>query len=291
MIKKGIILAGGKGTRLKPITDFVCKQLLPVYDKPMIYYPLSTLLLLGITDILIISTPRDVPLLYDAIGDGTRLGVRIRYEVQAEPKGLADAFIVGEDFIGDDAVCMILGDNILHMANFTQFFNDCMQLEKGAWLVGAHVTDPRSFGIINRDKSGAITSLEEKPTHPTSDMAAIGLYFYDNSVVEKAKSLAASIRGELEIMDLNSLYLNEGNINAKYLSRGATWMDAGQFENLLDAGNFIRIVEKQMGLKIGCIEEAAFMRQTISREQLHALAQEFSSSPYGKYLQSISKWN
>ena len=290
-VKKGIILAGGSGTRLKPITDFVCKQLLPVYDKPMVYYPLTTLILLGITDILIISTPRDLPLLKDAIGDGSRIGVTISYEIQEEPRGLPDAFIIGEKFIGDDPVCMILGDNILHLSNFHQFFEDCQMLEKGAWVTGAYVSEPQHFGVINRYPDGSIKSLVEKPEVPESNVAAIGLYFYDSSVVEKAKSLKPSKRGELEIMELNKLYLDEGNLKAKYLTRGASWMDAGQFDNLLDVSNFIRIVEKQMGLKIGCIEEAAYHKGLITKKELSVLASEFRKSPYGEYLRGVLAWN
>lgn len=288
MIKKGIILAGGSGTRLRPITDVVCKQLLPIYDKPMIYYPLSTLMLLGVQDILIISTPKDTPILESVLGNGQELGIKLTYKIQAEPKGLAEAFIVGADFVGADPVCLILGDNILHMSRISAFLRDCYTLEKGAYLVGVPVLDPERFGVIEYDQDGNVLSLEEKPKNPKSEMAAIGLYFYDGTVVEKARSLKPSARGELEITDLNNLYLREGELRAKFLSRGSTWLDAGIFDTIMDAGQYMQIVEKRLGLKIGCIEEVAFMMDYIDLRQFRILAEKYSKSPYGEYLQSIS---
>lgn len=288
VVKKGIILAGGSGTRLRPITDVVCKQLLPIYDKPMIYYPLSTLMLLGIQDILIISTPKDTPILETVLGDGKELGINLSYKVQAEPKGLAEAFIVGADFVGTDPVCLILGDNILHMSRIGAFLKDCSSLEKGAYIVGVPVLDPERFGVIEYDKDGNVLSLEEKPSKPKSEMAAIGLYFYDGTVVEKAISLQPSVRGELEITDLNNLYLRNGDLKAKFLSRGSTWLDAGIFDTIMDAGQYMQIVEQRLGLKIGCIEEVAFMMDYINLEQLKKLAEKYSKSPYGEYLQAIT---
>ncbi len=283
-MKKGIILAGGSGTRLMPLTEFVCKQLLPVYDKPMIYYPLSTLILLGITEILIISTPRDIHTLQAAIGDGARLGLHIAYKVQDEPRGLPEAFILAEEFIGRDPVCLMLGDNILHIADLFNAFSACVQLQHGAFVVGAPVTEPGNFGVIELDVKNNIISLEEKPEHPKSNLAAIGLYFYDNTVVEKVRNLTPSVRGELEITDLNKLYLREGSLKCKRLSRGATWLDAGMFDALADATQFVKIVEARLGLKIGCIEEAAYMMGRITKNELLAIADIYGKSPYGKYL-------
>lgn len=287
-MKKGILLAGGHGTRLMPLTEFFCKQLLPVYDKPLIYYPLSTLILLGITEVMIISTPRDTPILQDAIGSGAKLGLNITYKVQDAPNGLAEAFILGEDFIGSDPVCLMLGDNILHMADLYQNLSGCTTLRDGAVIIGTPVTDPRQFGVIEIDDNNKIVSLEEKPQQPKSNLAAIGLYFYDNTVVQKAKQLRPSARGELEITDLNNMYLIEGKLYCHRLSRGATWLDAGAFEPLADASAFIRIVEKRLGLKIGCIEEAAFMMDRISSEQLLDIAKLYEKSPYGAYLRSVA---
>lgn len=287
-MKKGILLAGGHGTRLMPLTEFFCKQLLPVYDKPLIYYPLSTLILLGITDIMIISTPRDTPTLQEAIGDGTKLGLKISYKVQDAPNGLAEAFILAQDFIGTDPVCLMLGDNILHMADLYQNLKGCTDLQDGAVIIGTPVIDPKLFGVIEIDENLNIISLEEKPQDPKSNLAAIGLYFYDNSVVHKAKQLHPSVRGELEITDLNNMYLNEGKLRCHRLSRGATWLDAGAFEPLADASAFIRIVEKRLGLKIGCIEEAAFMMGRINSTQLLKIAKSYEKSPYGAYLLTVA---
>lgn len=287
-MRKGIILAGGSGTRLRPITDVVCKQLLPVYDKPMIYYPLSTLMMLGIQDILIISTPKDTPILREVLGNGNDLGIKLSYAVQNEPRGLADAFIVGADFVGNDPVCLILGDNILHMARIGPFMQECTTITDGAYIVGTPVMDPERFGVIEYDAEGNILSLEEKPQAPKSEMAAIGLYFYDGTVVERAKALKPSPRGEIEITDLNRSYLNDGKLKAKFLSRGSTWLDAGIFDTIIDAGVYMQIVEKRLGLKIGCIEEVAFMMSYISLEQLKSFAQKYGKSPYGEYLLKIS---
>lgn len=287
-MKKGIILAGGSGTRLMPLTEFFCKQLLPVYDKPMIYYPLSTLILLGMTDILIISTPRDTPILEKAIGNGRKLGINISYEIQEKPNGLAEAFIVGEEFINNDPVCLMLGDNILHVADLANAFKHCVGSNQGATIVGTPVIDPTNFGVIELDENSNIISLEEKPKHPKSNIAAIGLYFYDNTVVERAKQIKPSNRGELEITDLNKSYLHDSQLKCHRLSRGATWLDAGLFETLADASAFIRIVEKRLGLKIGCIEEAAYMMSKISRVDLMELANHYGKSPYGDYLHMIS---
>lgn len=287
-MKKGILLAGGYGTRLMPLTEFFCKQLLPVYDKPLIYYPLSTLILLGITEILIISTPRDTPVLQKALGNGSRLGINIAYKVQPKPYGLAEAFILAENFIESDPVCLMLGDNILHVADLYQNFKACTELRHGAVIIGTPVTDPRDFGVIELDEKQNIISLEEKPRIPKSNLASIGLYFYDNTVIKKAKSLKPSSRGELEITDLNNLYLQVGQLSCHRLSRGATWLDAGGFETLADACAFIRIVEKRLGLKIGCIEEAAFMMGRINNRQLLTIAKQYNKSPYGLYLQNIA---
>lgn len=287
-MKKGIILAGGSGTRLRPITDVVCKQLLPIYDKPMIYYPLSTLMLLGIQDILIISTPKDTPILESVLGDGSELGIRLTYKVQVEPNGLAEAFIIGADFIGTDPVCLILGDNILHMSRIGEYLRDCYTLTKGAYLLGVPVLDPERFGVIEYDQYGNVLSLEEKPQNPKSEMAAIGVYFYDETVVERVRSLKPSDRGELEITDLNNLYLRDGQLKAKFLSRGSTWLDAGVFDTIMDAGQYMRIVEMRLGLKIGCIEEVAYMMDYINLQQLKILAGKYSKSPYGEYLYRIS---
>lgn len=287
-MKKGIILAGGNGTRLRPITDVVCKQLLPVYDKPMIYYPLSTLMLLGIKEILIISTEKDTPILESVLGDGKNLGIQLNYAVQKEPRGLADAFLVGEDFIKNDPVCLILGDNILHMAGIREFMRDCTKLTDGAYIIGTPVMDPERFGVIEYNDEGKILSLEEKPRNPKSEMAAIGLYFYDKTVVQRAKDLKPSPRGEIEITDLNKTYLQDGTLKAKFMSRGSTWLDAGIFDTIMDAGSYMQIVEKRLGLKIGCIEEVAFMMNYIQLDQLNAFAHKYGKSPYGEYLDKIA---
>ncbi|RDB07818.1 glucose-1-phosphate thymidylyltransferase RfbA [Runella aurantiaca] len=286
-IRKGIILAGGSGSRLRPLTDFFCKQLLPVYDKPMIYYPLSTLMLLGIKDILIISTPKDTPILEAAIGSGAHLGINITYAVQEQPRGLADAFIIAEDFIGNDAVCLMLGDNILHMASIGCEFADCRNLIKGAYIIGIPSTEPHRFGVIEYDEHKRVISLEEKPLNPKSDMVSIGLYFYDRTVVQKAKNLKPSDRGELEITEINNMYLKEGNLRCKFLSRGSTWMDAGVFDSIVDAGVYMSIVEEHLGLKIGCIEEVAYMMDNITLDELCILSEKYCNSTYGDYLKTL----
>ncbi|NKB48016.1 MAG: glucose-1-phosphate thymidylyltransferase RfbA [Alphaproteobacteria bacterium] len=286
-IRKGIILAGGSGTRLRPLTDSVCKQLLPVYDKPLIHYPLSTLMILGIREILIISTPKDLPMLESVLGDGSRLGISIEYKDQKEPRGLPEAFLVGEDFINGESVCMILGDNILHWGHLKMLWTECMALTEGAYIVGIHHNDPELFGVIECDENQNVLSLEEKPKVPKSNIVAIGLYFFDRRVVEYTKMLKPSARGELEIVDLSNIYLRQRQLSAKFLSRGVTWFDAGTFDSLLDASNLVNIVEKHQGLKIGCIEEASFNLGYIDEEQLLSNADRYANSAYGLYLRSL----
>ena len=258
---KGIILAGGSGTRLYPITKSISKQIIPVYDKPMIYYPLSVLLLAGIRDILIISTPHDISLYQNLLEDGSQLGVNIQYAVQPSPDGLAQAFIIGEEFIGDDNVCMILGDNIFYGYNFRSILEEATALEDGATVFGYYVNDPERYGVVDFDQDGAVLSIEEKPDEPKSNYAVTGLYFYSNDVVKKAKSLKPSVRGELEITDLNRLYLEEGRLNVKLLGRGFAWLDTGTHDSLLQASNFIATIEQRQGLKVSCIEEIAYKKR------------------------------
>jgi glucose-1-phosphate thymidylyltransferase len=285
---KGIILAGGSGTRLYPITSTISKQMLPVYDKPMIYYPLSTLMLAGIREILIISTPRDLPGFNSLLGDGKSLGLRFSYIEQPSPDGLAQAFILGEKFIGKDPVCMILGDNIFYGHGFGDALLKTAQITKGACVFGYYVNDPERYGVVEFDLNRKAISIEEKPSHPKSNYAVTGLYFYDNSVVKKAKSLKPSPRGELEITDLNRLFLNEGTLEVKLMGRGMAWLDTGTYESLLQASNFIATLEQRQGLKASCIEEIALKRGFISKEQLVELAQPFKNSQYGKYLLRIA---
>jgi len=285
---KGIILAGGSGTRLYPITSTISKQMLPVYDKPMIYYPLSTLMLAGIRDILIISTPRDLPGFHRLLGDGKSLGLTFSYIEQPSPDGLAQAFILGEKFIGNDSVCMILGDNIFYGHGFGDVLLKTSQITKGACVFGYYVTDPERYGVVEFDGNRKAISIEEKPSQPRSNYAVTGLYFYDNSVVKKAKSQKPSARGELEITDLNRLYLNEGTLEVKLMGRGMAWLDTGTYESLLQASNFIATLEQRQGLKASCIEEIAFKRGFITKEQLVAIAQPFKNSQYGKYLLRIA---
>jgi glucose-1-phosphate thymidylyltransferase len=285
---KGIILAGGSGTRLYPITSAISKQMLPVYDKPMIYYPLSTLMLAGIRDILIISTPRDLPGFRNLLGDGKPLGLSFSYIEQPSPDGLAQAFILGDKFIGKDNVCMILGDNIFYGHGFGDALLNTSKLNKGACVFGYYVTDPERYGVVEFDRNGKAVTIEEKPSTPRSNYAVTGLYFYDNSVVDKAKSLKPSARGELEITDLNRLYLEDGTLEVKVLGRGMAWLDTGTYESLLQAANFIATLEQRQGLKASCIEEIAFKRGFISKDQLIALAQPVKNSQYGKYLLRIA---
>lgn len=281
---KGIILAGGSGTRLYPITKSISKQIIPVYDKPMIYYPLSVLMLAGIRDILIISTPQDISLYQHLLEDGSQLGIRISYAVQPSPDGLAQAFLIGEEFIGDDHVCMILGDNIFYGYNFRTLLEEAVVIEDGALVFGYYVNDPERYGVAEFDEEGCVLSLEEKPSDPKSNYAVTGLYFYSNDVVEKAKSLKPSPRGELEITDLNRLYLNEGRLKVKLLGRGFAWLDTGTHDSLLQASNFIATIEQRQGLKVSCIEEIAFKKGYINKEQLLKLAKPLLKNQYGEYL-------
>jgi len=285
---KGIILAGGSGTRLYPITQAISKQIIPVYDKPMIYYPLSVLMLAGIREILIISTPKDIHLYQDLLGDGKQLGLDISYVEQPSPDGLAQAFILGEDFIGNDSVCLVLGDNIFYGHSFGDLVLDAANLEDGAIVFGYYVKDPERYGVAEFDKDGKVLTLEEKPENPKSNYAVTGLYFYSNDVVEKAKSLEPSARGEYEITDLNKLYLEEGRLNVKLLGRGFAWLDTGTHESLLDASNYVATVEKRQGLKVSCIEEIAFKRGFIDAEQLSLLAEPMKKNQYGQYLLALA---
>ncbi len=285
---KGIILAGGSGTRLYPITRVISKQLLPVYDKPMIFYPLSVLMLAGIREILVISTPRDLPAFSNLLGDGSDLGIEIHYAEQPSPDGLAQAFIIGEKFIGSDTVCMILGDNIFYGQGFGDVLLKTSELKKGAVVFGYYVTDPERYGVVEFNKEMRAVSIEEKPVKPKSNYAVTGLYFYDNSVAARAKSLKPSARGELEITDLNRLYLNEGTLDVRLLSRGMAWLDTGTNESLLQASNFIATLEQRQGLKASCLEEIAFKRGFIDREKLLETAASYGNSQYGKYLVRIA---
>ena len=285
---KGIILAGGSGTRLYPITSSISKQMLPVYDKPMIYYPLSVLMLAGIREILIISTPRDLPGFEGLLGDGTSLGLKFSYKEQPSPDGLAQAFILGDKFIGNDTVCMILGDNIFYGHGFGDALLKTAELKKGACVFGYYVNDPERYGVVEFDNNKKVISIEEKPSKPKSNYAVTGLYFYDNSVVEKAKSLKPSPRGELEITDLNRVFLEEGSLEIKLMGRGMAWLDTGTYESLLQAANFIATLEQRQGLKASCIEEIAFKRGFISKSQLLKIAEPLRNSQYGKYLLRIA---
>ena len=285
---KGIILAGGSGSRLYPLTNVISKQLLPVYDKPMIYYPLSTLMLFGIREILIISTPHDTPNIEKLFGDGSRLGLKLSYKVQPEPKGIAQAFTLGADFIGQDDVCLILGDNIFYMGEQIKYFKKEVEQNKGGTVFGFHVSDPERFGVVEFDKNFKAISIEEKPKQPKSNYAVVGLYFYKSDVVEKARSLKPSARGELEITDLNRMYLEEGRLNVVPMKRGNAWLDAGTPQSLLEASNFIGIIEKRQDLKIACIEEIAYRRGFISAERLLQLIDELKDGvDYKDYLRRV----
>ncbi|HHD82475.1 MAG TPA: glucose-1-phosphate thymidylyltransferase [Bacteroidetes bacterium] len=286
---KGIILAGGSGTRLYPITEVVCKQLLPVYDKPMIYYPLSTLMLAGIRDILIISTTQDLPRFEQLFGDGSQLGLSFSYKVQNAPNGLAEAFIIGEEFIGNDNVCLVLGDNIFYGHNLPLILRRATERKEGATIFGYYVKDPERYGVVEFDKSGNVISIEEKPKHPKSNFAVVGLYFYDNEVVEIAKKIKPSWRGELEITDVNNEYLKNGKLHVELMGRGYAWLDTGTHQSLSDATQFIKTIEDRQGLKIACIEEIAYRMGYISTEQLIKLAEPLKKSGYGDYLLNILK--
>lgn len=286
---KGIILAGGSGTRLYPVTMAVSKQLLPVYDKPMIYYPLSTLMLAGIRDILIISTPQDTPRFEQLLGDGKQWGLNLEYKVQANPDGLAQAFIIGEDFIGDDHCALVLGDNIFYGHDLQRQLEEATQKESGATVFAYHVTDPERYGVVEFDPSGLAISLEEKPKKPKSNYAVTGLYFYDNSVIELAKGLAPSERGELEITDINKLYLAQGKLSVAMMGRGYAWLDTGTHKSLIDAGNFIQTLEERQGLKVACPEEIAYKKGFIGADDVKKLAKPLSKNDYGKYLLRMVK--
>lgn len=286
---KGIILAGGAGTRLYPITKSISKQIVPIYDKPMIYYPLSVLMLAGLKEILIISTPQDLHLYEDLFGDGNQFGLQLSYAEQPSPDGLAQAFIIGEEFIDGSPACLILGDNIFYGYNFSQMLQEASQLSMGATVFGYFVNDPERYGVAEFDKDGKVLSLEEKPDKPKSNYAVTGLYFYDNTVVEKAKSLKPSARGELEITDLNKLYLEQDQLQVKIMGRGMAWLDTGTHDSLLQASNFISTIEQRQGLKVACLEEIAYNKGYIDKKQLLELAKPLEKNQYGQYLMSIAK--
>ena len=288
---KGIILAGGSGTRLYPLTKAISKQIMPVYDKPMIYYPLSTLMLAGIREVLIISTPRDLPTFEELFGTGEQLGMKFSYAVQEVPRGLADAFIIGKDFIGDDSVALVLGDNIFYGQSFSKVLRQTaerIEKEKGATIFGYYVRDPKEYGVVEFDENGKALSIEEKPEHPKSNYAVPGLYFYDNDVVEIAANVKPSARGEIEITSINNEYLRRGTLNVETLGRGFAWLDTGNHDSLLDAADFVAAFQKRQGLYISCIEEIAYKRGFISKEQLLKLAEPLMKTDYGKYLVEVA---
>ncbi|KRL04530.1 glucose-1-phosphate thymidylyltransferase RfbA [Liquorilactobacillus oeni] len=288
---KGIILAGGSGTRLYPITRGISKQLIPVYDKPMIYYPLSTLMLAGIRDILLIATPRDLSCFQNILGNGSDFGINLSYAVQTQPNGLAEAFIVGREFIGNDSVCLILGDNIYYGSGMSQLLQDSVQQIKGATVFGYHVNDPERFGVVEFDKNMHAVSLEEKPAKPKSNYAVTGLYFYDNRVVDYAADLKPSARGELEITDINKIYLANNELNVKLMGRGYAWLDTGTHDSMLEASSFIATIQKRQNLKVACLEEIAYRMGYIGKERLLELAQPMKKNDYGQYLIRLVEQN
>ncbi len=281
---KGIILAGGTGTRLFPITQIVCKQLLPIYDKPLLYYPLSILMLADIREILIISTPKDIPIIQNLLGSGEHIGLKLSYQVQAAPNGLAEAFLIGESFIGNDSVCLILGDNIFYGHGLPDLLKRAASQKEGATVFGYYVKDPQRYGVVEFDKQNKVLSIEEKPKQPKSNYAVVGLYFYDNTVVQVAKSIQPSARGELEITDVNKKYLERNQLNVELMGRGFAWLDTGTFPSMMEAAEYVKVIEDRQGLKIACIEEIAYRKGFIDAQQLLSLAKSLQKSDYGTYL-------